>query len=129
MENKFNTVDEYLAAQPEPQRSILEQLRQVIKKAAPEALEVISYSMPAYKQLGMVAYFAAAKNHYGLYIMPRVLQAFQNRLGAYKLSKATIQFPWNTPLPRELVTEIIRYAVRLNQDQKALKDTAKRRKP
>ena len=65
----------------------------------------------------------------GTILNPKILQAFQNRLGAYKLSKATIQFPWNTPLPRELVTEIIRYAVRLNQDQKALKDTAKRRKP
>lgn len=128
MQKGFNTVDEYLAAQPESARAALEELRQTIRKAAPEAQEVISYNMPAYKYLGMVAYFAAAKNHYGLYIMPRVMEFFKNRLGAYKLSKATIQFPWKTPLPDELVAEIIRYAVRFNEEQKALKDKAKRKK-
>lgn len=128
MQTGFNTVDEYLAAQPDAARAILERLRQVIRKAAPEAQEVISYSMPAYKHLGMVAYFAAAKNHYGLYIMPRVMENFRSRLGAYKLSKATIQFPWKAPLPDELVAEIIRYAVRFNEEQKALKNTTKRKK-
>ena len=128
MKPGFKTVEEYLAAQPEATRAPLEKLRQIIKKAAPEAAEVISYSMPAYKYLGMVAYFAAAKNHYGLYIMPGVLEAFTHRLGAYKLSKATIQFPWNEPLPESLVTEIIRYAVQSNREQKEMKEAAKRRK-
>lgn len=128
MQTGFNTVDEYLAAQPDVLRATLEHLRQVIKKAAPEAQELISYSMPAYKYLGMVAYFAAAKNHYGLYVMPRVLESFRSRLGTYKLSKSTIQFPWKTPLPDELVAEIIQYAVRFNREQKELKDASKRRK-
>ncbi len=128
MKIEFKSVEEYLAAQPEALRAPLENLRQTIKKAAPEAQETISYSMPAYKFLGMVAYFAPAKKHYGLYIMPYVLEVFKPRLGAYKLSKSTIQFPWNTPLPVQLVTEIIQYAVQFNRDQKATKEAAKRRK-
>ena len=128
MEKGFANVEEYLAAQPEAQRKALEQLRQTIKKAAPEAQEVISYSMPAYKYFGMVAYFAAAKNHYGFYIRPSVMQVFKERLGAYKLSKATIQIPWKAPLPAALFTEIIEYTIQCNRDEKAAKEAAKQQK-
>ncbi len=128
MQKGFANVEEYLVAQPEPQRRTLEHLRQTIKNAAPEAQEVISYSMPAYKYFGMVAYFAAAKNHCGFYIRPSVMQVFKERLGAYKLSKATIQFPWKTPLPVELITEIIRYTTQHNREEKAAKDAKKQKK-
>lgn len=128
LKNRFLNVDEYFATQPEAFRATLEQLRRTIKKAAPEAQEVISYNMPAFKQHGVVAYFAAYKNHLGLYIRPDAILAFKDRLGAYQLSKGTIQFPWTAPFPEQLVTEMIQYVVQLNRDKKASKDAAKRKK-
>ena len=104
------------------------QLRKAIKKAAPDAEEVISYQMPAYKYHGMVAYFAVRTNHYGLYLMPYVLEVFKDRLAGYKLSKSTIQIPFDKPLPEGLVTEIIDFAVNDNRQKAELKKEAKKAK-
>ncbi|MBC7891487.1 MAG: DUF1801 domain-containing protein [Sphingobacteriaceae bacterium] len=122
---KPTTVDEYIAAQPEPLRSTLHQLRKLIKNAASDAQEVISYGMPAYKVHGMLAYFNAHTRHYGLYLMPPVLQVFKAKLIGYELAKSTIRFPFNQPLPEALITEIIRYAANENLAKKAVKDAAK----
>ena len=123
MEEKKNanpqpkTVDEYLAALPEPVRINLAALRQAIKNAVPEAEETISYQMPGYKWHGMLAWFAAFKNHYSLFVKPAVLNAFKDRLSAYGTTKSALHFPNDTPAPVQLVMEILRHAAAVNVEK------------
>lgn len=128
MKIECKNIDEYMALQPEQKRAFLNLLRQTIKKAAPEATESISYRMPLFKFHGILAYFAAFENHYGLYVLPEVLQVFKDKFKGYKLAKATIQFPINEPLPEKLVTELIKYAVQVNLERKFVKEAAKKQK-
>ena len=113
METKitFNTVDEYIATFPKDVKEILDNLRKVIKETAPEAQEAISYNMPGYKLNGMLLWFAAAKNHIGLYPTASPILFFKEALKEYKTSKGAIQFPINKPIPLDLVREIIKFKV------------------
>lgn len=108
------TVDAYLAAQPREVRTILEKLRKTIKAAAPNAEEVISYGMPAYKENGMLVYFAANKKHTGLYPTGSGIAAFKGELSPYKFSKGAIQFPYDKALPLGLVSRIVKYKLKEN---------------
>lgn len=123
MEEKtnFKTVDEYIASFPENIREGLILMRETIVKAAPNAKEVISYKMPAYKLNGMLVYFAAFKDHYSLFAMPKANDVFKDRLKPYKQSKGTIQFPFGEPLPTDLISEIVKYRVIENQDNAFMK--------
>ncbi len=124
----FKNVDEYLTSQPYNVRSKLYELRQIIKKAAPDAEEVISYQMPGYKLHGMLVWFAGYKNHCGFYPTSTVLQVFKDQLAPYELSKGTIRFPIEKPLPVKLISEIVKFRVKENLDKKLVKDAAKRSK-
>lgn len=115
-------IDEYIALQPEAVRPVLEQLRQTIRKAAPEAEEIISYQMPAYKQCGLLVFFAAYRNHYGFYPTPSVVKAFKEKLKPYKQGKASIQFSWDKPVPVKLITEMVQFRVKENTDKKKAKE-------
>lgn len=126
MRTYFQNIDEYILTQPENFRPDLELIRQTIKNTVPDAVEVISYGMPAFKFHGILAYFAVHEKHYGLYVAPEVLPVFRARLKSYKTSKATIQFPFNTPLPVELIIEIISYAALLLLEKKELKKGRKK---
>ncbi len=108
----FRNVDEYIASQPESIRPLLEEVRQLIRRAAPQAAEVISYSMPGYKLGGMLLWFGAAKNHYAIYPHAETIEAFKDKLTGYSTSKGTIQFPLDQPVPATLITEIVRYKVK-----------------
>ncbi|HXB38936.1 MAG TPA: DUF1801 domain-containing protein [Bacteroidia bacterium] len=121
------TVDKYIASYPEKVQLRLKKLRQTIKKAAPDAEEIISYSMPAYKYYGMLVYFAAHTNHYGIYGMPKVMEAFKTKLKAYKTSKATLQFTFDKPLPVKLVTELVKAGAKHNLEKALLKKAAKKK--
>lgn len=110
----YNTTDEYISQfSPEIQEK-LSNLRRVIKEAAPEAEEKISYGMPAFTLYGNLVYFAAFKNHIGFFPTPKGVEAFLDRLTEYKISKGTIQFPLNKPIPYELVSEIVKFRVDQN---------------
>ncbi len=113
METKiiYKSVDEYIAIFPKEIIEILENLRKVIKETAPEAQEAISYNMPGYKLNGMLLWFAAAKNHIGLYPTASPIIVFKEALKDYKTSKGAIQFPINKPIPLDLVREIIKFKV------------------
>jgi uncharacterized protein YdhG (YjbR/CyaY superfamily) len=124
----FKTVDEYLAFQPEHARTALEQLRLIIKKAAPNAEEVISYQMPAFRFHGVLVYYAAFKNHYSFFPASKVIEVFKHKLTAYKTSKGTIQFPFGKPLPVDLIHEIVQYRVKENLEKQSMKEAAKRKK-
>jgi uncharacterized protein YdhG (YjbR/CyaY superfamily) len=104
----FKSVNEYIASQPPPVRSVLQRVRSTIRKALPEAEEVISYQIPAYKLQGrIVIYFAGWKQHYSLYpCTAPVVTAFKDALGSYEVSKGTIRFPFSEPVPVKLIRGI-----------------------
>jgi uncharacterized protein YdhG (YjbR/CyaY superfamily) len=99
----------------------LNHLRAIISKAAPNAVEVISYGMPAFKQHGVLAYFAANKNHLGFYPTAAPIVVFADELAEYTTSKGAIQFPFNKPLPVRLITKIVKYRLAQDLEIQALK--------
>jgi uncharacterized protein YdhG (YjbR/CyaY superfamily) len=113
-ETNYKTISEYIDSQTPQAQTYLKQLREVIRKAAPDAEETISYQMPAFKIHGLLVWFAAAKNHYALYPNASVIEVFNDKLRPYGLSKGTIRFTYDKPLPAELITEIITYRVKEN---------------
>ncbi|MGD0450052.1 MAG: DUF1801 domain-containing protein [Candidatus Bathyarchaeia archaeon] len=115
---KFRTIDEYIATYPKNVQIILEELRQAIKEAAPEAEETISYQMPAFKQNGVLVWFAAFKNHIGFFPKISAIKAFKEKLSSYQTSKGTIQFPIDEPIPLELVKEIVKFRAKENSASK-----------
>ncbi|MBK9722996.1 MAG: DUF1801 domain-containing protein [Saprospiraceae bacterium] len=118
----FNTVDEYIACFPEDVQVILNELRQTVKKAAPDAEEVISYQMPAYKFHGALIYYAAYKNHIGLYPTGSGIATFKKELSIYKGAKGSVQFPLNQPIPFSLISKIVKFRVKENLEKAKLKE-------
>ena len=114
----LNEIDLYIEGFPENIKILLDELRDIVKSNAPDSTEVISYGMPAYKQNGMLLYFAGNKNHIGLYPTASPIIAFQEELKIYKTSKGAIQFPLDKPLPVDLISRIIRYKVQENLQKK-----------
>lgn len=125
MENSVKDADSYIANQPENIRPILQQLRQIIKEIVPKAEEVISYQMPAFKQNGMLVWYAGYKNHIGFYPSSTPIVFFKDELKAYKTSKGAIQLPLDKPLPVELITKIVKFKIEENT-AKALTKTKKK---
>jgi uncharacterized protein YdhG (YjbR/CyaY superfamily) len=108
------TIDEYIAGFPENIKAKLQELRATILKAAPGAIEKISYRMPAFEYYGNLVYFAAFKNHIGFYAMPTGHKEFAAELSKYKQGKGSVQFPMDEPLPLKLIREIVIFRVQEN---------------
>jgi len=116
MIKKFKTMDEYIKTFPKDVQSILEKMRQTIRKAAPEAVEAISYQMPTFKLNGKnLVHFAAFKNHIGFYPIPSGIEAFKKALSPYKQGKGSVQFPIDKPIPYDLVKKIVIFRVKENR--------------
>jgi uncharacterized protein YdhG (YjbR/CyaY superfamily) len=107
----FHTIDEYIATFPPDVQARLEAMRATIRAAAPDAVERISYQMPAFAQEGNLVYFAALKDGIGFYPTSSGIAAFQDELARYNGSKGAVRFPNSEPLPLELITRIVRYRV------------------
>jgi uncharacterized protein YdhG (YjbR/CyaY superfamily) len=106
------TIDEYIAMQPAERRSLLEEMRELIRSHAPEAVETISYAMPTFDMNGThLVHFAALTNHTGFYPTGSGVAAFEGEIGRYKSTKGAIQFPLGEPLPRELIGRIVEFRV------------------
>ena len=103
------TIEEYIAAQPEEVQPYLTELRNALRAALPEAEERISWSMPTYWKKHNIIHFAGFKNHAGLYPGPEAVLEFAERLTEYRTSKGTIQLPYSRPVPAELVSDIARW--------------------
>ena len=114
MKTTFNTIDEYISSQSPEIQTLLTQIRKTIKQAAPEAEEVISYQMPAYKYHGILVYFAAFKNHIGFYATPNGHSEFKEELSGYKQGKGSVQFPIDKPMPLDLIAKIVKFRVTEN---------------
>jgi uncharacterized protein YdhG (YjbR/CyaY superfamily) len=112
LKSKPKTVDEYIGRFPMSVRVRLEAVRKTIRRAAPNAVEVISYSMPAYRQDRILVWFAGFKNHIGFYPGAQGIARFKKELSGYKSAKGSAQFPHDGPLPLALVTRIVKYRVR-----------------
>lgn len=117
----FQDVDGYIATFPAGTQQLLQQMRAIIQSAAPDAVEVISYQMPAYKAHGILVYFAAYAKHIGFYPTGSGMAAFQDRFGNYKTSKGAVQFPLDQPLPAALIAEIVRSRVAQDDEKFASK--------
>jgi uncharacterized protein YdhG (YjbR/CyaY superfamily) len=116
--HQFKSVDDYIAIFPENVKSILEEIRKAIQEAAPEAEEAISYQMPAFKLNGILVWYAAYKNHIGFYPRVSAIVAFKDKLSRYKVSKGTVQFPLNAPIPFDLIKEIVGFRIKENLAKK-----------
>lgn len=125
VKNTPATVDEYIAQYPDGVQKKLQQVRNTIRKAAPGAEECISYGMAGYKYHGMLVYFAAWKTHIGFYAVPTAHAAFKEELSAYKGAKGSVQFPLDKPMPTALITRIVKFRVKENEEKATLKQTAK----
>ncbi len=108
------SIDDYIAGFPPETRRILEELRRTIRKAAPQAEEKISYRMPAFADHGILVWFAAHRDHIGFYPKASGIQAFRRELAKYALSKGTVRFPLDKPLPVALIARIVRSRVAEN---------------
>ena len=119
--NKPTDIDAYISDFPESTQKLLQEVRSIVKQAAPQAAEVISYGMPAFRQDGMLVYFAAFKNHIGFYPIPSAIDAFKEDLSAFKCTKGSVHFPLDKPLPAELITRIVTFRLSENRQKALLK--------
>jgi len=111
---EFKTVDDYLAAVPSPERSVLERVRRAIKEAAPEAEEKIAYRIPQHNGDGVE--FAAFKDHLRLFVTDSsVGQRFADELEGFKVKNTAVHFSVHHPLPDDLVQTIVRYRIEKNE--------------
>ena len=110
----FETVDDYIASQPKEAQTVLQELRSIIKEAAPDAIEVLNYKVPSFtlvsggkrdQQIMMAGY----ESFVGFYPFPTTMAAFSAELKGYKQGKGSVQFPYNQPLPKELIVKMVRF--------------------
>lgn len=122
MKQGYRTIDEYVRAFPPATQAILRRMRQIIREAAPEATETISYQMPTFKLNGRnLVHFAAWEKHIGFYPQPSGTAAFQKELSPYKGAKGSVQFPLDKPIPFDLVKKIVVFRVKENLNRKTQK--------
>ena len=116
---QWKTIDEYIETFPKDVQGILQRIRLTIRKAAPEAVETISYQMPTFKLNGKgLVYFAAYENHIGFYPIPSGMKAFEKELSPYKQGKGSVQFPIEKPIPYDLVRKIVVFRAKENRETK-----------
>ncbi|PNQ72578.1 hypothetical protein C1T31_10510 [Hanstruepera neustonica] len=110
----FETIDDYIAHQPKPVQAVLQELRTIIKEAAPDTVEVLNYKVPAFtlvpggkrdQQIMMAGY----AKFVGFYPFPTVMTAFKEELTGYKTGKGSVQFPLDKPLPKDLIKRMVIY--------------------
>lgn len=116
--SQLNEIDLYIQQFPIETQKALQEVRNAIKKAAPNANEVISYKMPAYKQNKILVYFAGYKNHIGFYPTASGIEAFKEEIAKYKWAKGSVQFPLNKKMPLQLITKIVKFRLKADAETK-----------
>jgi uncharacterized protein YdhG (YjbR/CyaY superfamily) len=117
MNTDIKDIDTYISTFPKDIQTILEQVRKTIKQEAPAAKETIKYGMPTFVLNGNLVFFAAFKNHIGFYATPTGHEEFKKELSPYKSGKGSVQFPLNLPIPFDIITKIVRFRVKENQEK------------
>jgi len=119
MRDQFATIDEYLATFPPDVQQKLREMRAVIHKAAPDAEEAIRYGIPTFRQNGSnLVHFAAFKDHLSFFPTASGVEKFRKELTSYSVSKGTIQFPLNDPVPYDLVERVTRFRAGETREKK-----------
>jgi uncharacterized protein YdhG (YjbR/CyaY superfamily) len=128
MRSAAKDIDAYIDLQSENARIILTEIRQTINKTVPEAEELISYQMPAFRYYGMLVWFATFKHHYSIFIPRQILNLFHEELKPYELSesKSAIKIPLDKPVPVQLLSKIIIAGARANLEKAQLKGKEKK---
>ena len=119
------TIDEYIATFPPDIQEIMQKVRETVKTAVPQANEAISYGMPTFKLAGNLVHFGGAKNHLGFYPAPSGITAFAAELASYQSSKGAVQFPYDQPIPYELIGKIAQFRAAENLEKAAVKKKRK----
>jgi|SRR5690606_35683593 len=115
---KAMTVDEYIAGFPKETQEVLEQIRSLIKKTAPAAVEKISYAIPAFNLNNQnIIYFAGYKNHVSVYPVPKGDEAFQKEIAGFRTGKGTLQFPLDKSLPLQLIKKVVKHSINENAEK------------
>ncbi len=117
-DKEISTVEQYIAQFPPQRQAVMNQIREVIRRVAPEAQERIRWGMPTYWQGENLVHFAAAKQHIGFYPSPEAIEHFAPQLSGYKSTKGAVQFPDAQPMPYDLIEEITRWRVKAAQQKK-----------
>ena len=118
---KPNNIDQYIARFPSDVQAILQRIRATIRKAAPRADEKISYGIPAFAWHGNLIFFAAYKNHIGIYPAPRGVAEFKVALSKFDGGKGTLKIPLEKTIPFGLIGRIVKYRVKQNREKAAPK--------
>jgi len=119
LKKRFETIDEYITTLSRNVQGILEELRRIIKESAPELDETISYGIPTFDLNGRhLVHFAAYKNHIGFYPTSSGITHFKKELSRYELSRGTVRFPINEPIPFDLIRKIVKYRVKENLNKR-----------
>lgn len=106
------SIDEYISGFPPETRKVLEEMRAIIKAAAPGATETISYAIPTFDLNGRhLVHFAGWKKHIGFYPVPSGVEGWKEALQPYKTSKGTVQFPLGQPLPADLIRRLVEFRI------------------
>jgi uncharacterized protein YdhG (YjbR/CyaY superfamily) len=113
------TIDEYVAGFPTKVQRILQEIRSIIRKAAPDAEEAIKYRMPTFVLNGNLVHFAAFEKHIGFYPTPSGIDAFKDALSAYPNAKGSVQFPLDKPIPFPLIRRIVEFRVKETRAKRA----------
>ena len=115
---KSANIDEYIAGFPIETQKVLAQVRAIIKKVAPNAEETISYAIPAFNlNKHNLVYFAGYKNHISLYPVPKGSATFEKEISKFKSGKGTMQFSLDKPLPIGVITKIVKYRLKENENK------------
>lgn len=107
-------IDEYIAGFPKNVQELLEKVRATIREAAPDAEEAIKYQIPTFTLNGNLVHFAAFQKHIGFYPAPSGIEEFKEELAAYKGAKGSVQFPFEEPIPYDLIRRIAKFRVQEN---------------
>jgi uncharacterized protein YdhG (YjbR/CyaY superfamily) len=110
-------IDEYIASFPKDIQEILEKLRTTIRKAAPDAEEIINYQIPTFTLKGNLVHFAAFKKHIGFYPTSTGIEVFKKELSDYEGAKGSVKFQLDKPIPFDLISKIVTYRVKENLER------------
>lgn len=121
-----NAIDKYIAIFPKDVQAILEKVRATIRKAAPNAEEIINYGVPTVTLKGNLVHFAGFKNHIGFYPTPSGIEKFKKELSIYEGAKGSVKFPLDKPIPYALIGKIVKFRVKENMEKAEAK--AKKKK-
>ena len=108
---KPGDIDTYIDGFPKEIQKVLQLVRQAISETAPQARETIKYGMPTFTLSGNLVYFGAFKNHLGFYPAPTDDKEFEAALSGYKTGRGSIQFPYNRPIPLDLIKKIVKWRI------------------